>query len=242
MLQHDAALGQALGARGAHVVGREDLQHRAARMPHEHRGDRVAEHEGRHDQRGQVAPPVVERADIARCRQPAKRHREQQDQHDAEPEIRRRQSPKRDDVRGVVPRGIALHRGHDPGRNADRERDDDRQERELERHRQLLEDELEHRLAQAHRFAQVSLYDAPYPVAVPHGQRIVEMELLVEVGHDAGIAVLAGEHQRRIAGQQLLQAEDQHRHEDERRHDRGDAADEERQHRSARWRSTPRFN
>ena len=65
---------------------------------------RVAEHEGRHDHRRQVGRQVLERADVARGRQPAELHREQQDHQDAEPEVRRRQAPQREHVGGVVPR------------------------------------------------------------------------------------------------------------------------------------------
>ena len=44
------------------------------------------------------------------------------------------------------------------------------------------------------------------------------------------IAFLAGHHQRRIAGEQLLERKDQHRHEEQCRHDLRDAVGEELQH------------
>ena len=104
--------------------------------------------------------------------------------------------------------------------------------RELDRHRQLLDDEVEHRLLRPHRFAEVAAQHAADPVAVAHRQRIVEVQLLVQVGDDVRVALLAGEDHRRIAGQQLLQPEDQHRDEDQRRQDRRDALDEELDHAS----------
>jgi len=41
VLQDHHALGEAFGARGAHVIGAQHLQHRAARVAHEHRGEGV---------------------------------------------------------------------------------------------------------------------------------------------------------------------------------------------------------
>ena len=98
---------------------------------------------------------------------------------------------------------------------------------ELERHRELFHDELQHRLLHPQRLAEVALEHPFDPVQVADRQRIVEVHLLAQVRDDGRIAILAGEHDGGIARQQLLQAEDQHRHEDERRNDRRDAADEE---------------
>ena len=60
-LQHDALFGQALGARGADIVALQRLQHGAAGMAHEHAGDGVAEHEGRHDGRREFRQSSHER-------------------------------------------------------------------------------------------------------------------------------------------------------------------------------------
>jgi hypothetical protein len=56
------------------------------------------------------------------------------------------------------------------------------------------------------------------------------MILGVQIGDDLGVLVLAGERQRRVAGQELLQAEDQDRDEEQRRDDDRDAAQEIAQH------------
>src|SRR5271166_3618662 len=53
MLEDDRALHQSLGAGGAHIIALQHGEHGAARMAHEDRRDRVAEHEGRHDRRCQ---------------------------------------------------------------------------------------------------------------------------------------------------------------------------------------------
>ena len=56
------------------------------------------------------------------------------------------------------------------------------------------------------------------------------MKLRVQVRHDVGIALFAGQNDRRIAGQKLLQREDQEGHEHERRNDRGDSANQKDEH------------
>ena len=223
----DAALRQALRARGAHVVGRQHLQHRAPRVAHQHGGDRVAEHERRHDRARRDWPPVLERAHEARRRQPAERDREQQDQHDAEPEVRRRQAPQRDDVRARSPTRCCACTAETmpagmPIASAMR----------IAKHASSSVTGSFSRMSSSTGFCMRS--DSPRspcstpvdPVQVAHRQRLVEVQLLAQVRDDGRVAVLAGQHDRGIARQQLLQAEDQHRDEDERRDDRRDAADE----------------
>src|SRR5467141_2635889 len=56
------------------------------------------------------------------------------------------------------------------------------------------------------------------------------MELLVQMRDDRRIAVLACEDHCRVARQELLQAEDQHRYEEERRNDRREAMEQVVQH------------
>jgi len=56
------------------------------------------------------------------------------------------------------------------------------------------------------------------------------VEFRAQVGDRGRIAVFACHRDGRIAGQELLQAEDQHRHEEERRNDRGKALEEEIDH------------
>ncbi len=226
MLEDHDALVEALGAGGAHVVGVQDLQHGAACVSHQHGRDGIAEDECGHDHRRQIGPEILERADVARCRKPAQRHREEQDQHDAQPEIRRRQPPKRERVRGVVERGVPVDGGDDACSEPYGQRDDDGEESQLERDRQLLENEVEHRLLDAHRFAEVTLEHATGPVQVAHRQRVVEVELFVQVRDHARVPVFAGEDERRVARQQLLQAEDQDRDEEKRWDNRGEAMDE----------------
>ena len=88
--------------------------------------------------RGQVRAEVLPRRHVARGGQPAEAHREEQDQHDAEPEVRHRE-PRRARAgwrrrRAAVPLRAAETM---PAGMPDHERDEHRADRQLHRHRQL---------------------------------------------------------------------------------------------------------
>ena len=74
--------------------------------------------------------------------------------------------------------------------------------------------------------------EAGIPVLVekPLGVSVASAQRLVEAQAHTGIPVLAGHHQGRIAGQQLLERKDHHRHEEQCRHDLRDAVGKEVQH------------
>src|SRR5262249_3350217 len=156
-------------------------------------------------------------------RQPAEFDREQENQHDAEPEVRRRDAPERKQVGAIVPGGALLHGRHDAGGNADQEGDDDRPRSQLQGYRQLLRDQLAYWPLDRQGRAEGAGTPPPDPMGVLHWQGLVEPVLLAYLLDYGRIALLARHHQRRIAGQELLQREDQHRHEEERRHELGDA-------------------
>ena len=168
-----------------------------------------------------LAAQVLERAHVARGRQPAERHREQQDHHDARarnwawtgPTARRRwpRSPTpclarpRTRCRPGMPIASAITIAIAASSSV------------------------------TGSFSAISAVtgfcmrsDSPRsPCSTPptqydvaHRQRLVEVHLLAQVRDHVRIALLARQHHRRIAGQQLLQPEDQHRDEEQRRDDR----------------------
>ena len=67
-------------------------------------------------------------------------------------------------------------------------------------------------------------------IDVLHRDRLIEPILLADLLDHLGVAVLARHDQRGIAGQQLLQREDQHRHEEQRRDELQQALGEEGEH------------
>ena len=107
-------------------------------MAHQRGGKRIAEHEGRHEHGLERPHGIGEERLVARCRQPAEFHRNQQDQHDAEPEIRDRQAGQRDEVGEIVEDRVLLDRRQNAHRNADHEGEEHRHDGELDRDRQLF--------------------------------------------------------------------------------------------------------
>ena len=73
--------------------------------------------------------------DAPRHRRPAELHREEQDQQQRPPEDRHRVAGQRDAHHRVVGDGVALDRRDDAGRQADDQREQHREERELDRRR-----------------------------------------------------------------------------------------------------------
>jgi hypothetical protein len=57
------------------------------------------------------------------------------------------------------------------------------------------------------------------------------MQFFAQVCDDIGVAILAGQHDGRIAGEQLLQPVDQHRDEEQRRNNRREALEQKAGHR-----------
>ena len=88
--------------------------------------DAGAEHERGQQDRRQVPPQVLPRRHVAGGGQPAEAHREEQDQHDAEPEVRHREAGEREQVGGDVDRRALARGRHDAGGDADQERDQHR--------------------------------------------------------------------------------------------------------------------
>ena len=72
----------------------------------------------------------------ARRRQPAEIDREDQDQHQADPERRQRQAEQREHLADAVPEPADPHRGEDAARNADQQRQPHRDHRQQQRVRQ----------------------------------------------------------------------------------------------------------
>ncbi len=232
MPQHHDALVQPLGARRSHVVRREHLQHRAPRMAHQHRRERVAQHERRHDHRGEVLLQVLERAHVARGRAatPASPRRAGSTGFPARnwawkaPITRTRwpHSPSgvslntAETMPAVMPMVSAITIASSAS--------------------SIVTGSFSTISSVTGRWMRTDSPRSPcstplQPVAVAHRQRLVEVELAAQVGDDVGVALLARHRDRRVPGQQLLQPEDQDRDEEERRDDRRQAPDEEARHR-----------
>ena len=184
-----------------------------------------------HDGGSETGAPVLGERHIARGRQPAELDREQEDQHDPEPEIRRRDAPHartnwRHSPRRCPSSPRRRCRAGMPIRNAItiamaascivtgsfwaiRVRTGTLMRRDS---------------------AEVTRQHALDPVGVLNRDWLIEPVLMADLLDDCWIALLAGHDQRRIAGQQLLQREDQDRHEEQRRDELNQPTCQEAQH------------
>ena len=99
------------------------------------------------------------------------------------------------------------------------------------RDRQLLLDQLAHRHLDPQQLAEIALQHAFDPIDVLDRDRLIELVLRTDMGDGLGVAFLAGHHQCRIAGQQMLQRKDQDRDKEQRRDQLQDTLGEKVQHR-----------
>ena len=143
MVVVDAALGRALGARGADIVLAQHLEHGRARQAH-HQG-RAAEPDrrGRHGQEQQFAAEVCGRFGIDRDRVEIfdEGHQDQQ----AEPERRHGKPAETEHAQDVIHAGVLPHRARHAERHAKEHGKGERKPGELGGHRDARQDFIERR-------------------------------------------------------------------------------------------------
>src|SRR6266480_2254958 len=122
VLPDDRGVAHALGPRRPDVVLVQHLEHPRACEPRDARGREEPERDRR--QQEVLEPPPTRRG------QQVPLDREDEDQHDAEPEGRHRLAEESDDRRDVVERRVAPHRRDDAGGHRQHERDQERRARE----------------------------------------------------------------------------------------------------------------
>ena len=215
VLEGDPAAGEALGLRGAHVVEAVDLEHRGAHQP------RVDRHvEERQGHRGQQHVPadidhaveaLVSRPDRlhARGRQPAEGDAEQQDEHQPDPEGRRRVGQQREDRDHRVGSGAHPPRRQHAQPHSQQDRQGERGQHQRQGRRQAFQDQPEDRPVVAVGVAEVELHDVPQIVAELDRQRLVEPVLLAQLGNVFGVrgARLARHHVDGVARREVQQRE-----------------------------------
>jgi hypothetical protein len=133
--QH-ATLGQPAGACRADVVFAERFEERQPHGSNEHR--RQHHHERRYRQHEAFGPGLVDR------RQPRVLDREDEDEHDGEPEVRRRLCERDVHEDGAVDESVCVERGEDAERETEDRRDHHRQSGELQRVRERAEHRIAH--------------------------------------------------------------------------------------------------
>ena len=200
MLPHDGTDAHALGPRRSDVVLVQHLEHSRAGQPRDPRG-------GEESQRHRRQHEVLE-SPATRGRQHIELDREDQDEHDPEPEGGHRLPEQRHDRGDVVDGRVPAHGGHHAGGNGQEQRDEERRSRQLEGRRQALEDERKGGLAVAHGLAEIAAEGAAEESPVLDDERIVEAHGLPEVPDVFGRGVRGQEQEGGIPRQ--VQDEEHH--------------------------------
>ena len=118
-------------------------------MPHQRGRQPRSQYRGRQQQRTQVLDRIFTKRHEPRRWQPLQIDREDQNQQDPEPEMRYRDPRDRHKVGTVIDPAVFIDRREDPHADAKHQRDDHRQQRQLQRHRQFAGNELGDRLVSA---------------------------------------------------------------------------------------------
>ena len=125
--------------RGAHVVGREDVEHCRAGEPHRGGGERDAEGDCGEEDEPEVPQRIGGEVDVRPgVRHPAEVHREEIDDERPQQEVGHRQAQQAAGLRREIEARARPKGRGDPEREPDRQGDERPDDRELERRREPL--------------------------------------------------------------------------------------------------------
>ena len=198
-------LAQALGARRAHEVGAQHLQHGGARQPRDRPDQHRAQGRRRQDQAGQAAVP--DRAGAAGEGQQRPFEADILDQDQADEEHRHGHARHRDRHDQAVDHAAALHRRQGAERQAERHGDQHGAHHQLDGRADGEAELLGHHLVGDDRAAEIAAQHAADILDELDGDRPVEPELEADGGDGVGLGVGAGDDHRRIGRHDLQQAE-----------------------------------
>src|SRR3989442_1218092 len=213
MFDDHEELAQALRPGRANVVLPHDLQHRRARQARAHRGIAVAHGDDGPEQLLDVLPRVLPERDEHQRRAPLEVDDEEEDEQDAGPEVRDRQTADADDAHAIVHPGVLPDGRQRAQRDGDQGRDQRREDGHLEGQGEADTHLLDHRRPGPQRVAEVQANDAPDPGEELHVERAVEPQLvshLLELSQVDVAALLARaqDQQGDIPGDDVHEQED----------------------------------
>ena len=212
----------ALGARGAHEVLVQGLDHRRPCDARDDRRLRDAKRDRRKDQRAERPRGVRPAGKSARGNEP-QRHREDQHEQDREPEVRHGDADLAEAHDDRIARAAAPIRGVDACRKPDDRGERHRHQRQRRADRKARGDQRSDRRAIGVREAEIAVQSAADPARVADGRRQIEAELVRERRDRLGRRRRPQHGLRRVARQDLH----------DREHDqRGDAGASRRTERS----------
>ncbi len=213
--------------RGPDVVLRERLEHRRARDARDQRHVGERQRHAGQDDVGEPRPEALCERRVALHREPVELDREHPDQHVADHEPGHRESEHREAHHAAVdPRADAPRRDH-AQRHRQHDGDDERHHGQRERRLQPLADQLRNRVRGEDRVAEIAAQQLPDPGEELDQQRLVEPQLGADLRDVLGRREIAGDDRGRIAGREMQQREDEHGDDEDHRHGRQQAADQE---------------
>ena len=212
---HDQLLEHALGARGAHVVLAQHLEHGRAGHARGHRRIAIAGGERRPDQHAQVVDRIDPDRHVGDGRHPRhaepglRRDQDAEDDQDAEPERRHGDAGDGEGPHHVVDPGILLHGRDGAERDGEQDGGHRRHDRDLQRQLEAQADLLDDRPPGPHRLAEVEGGEALDEAEELHGHRLIGADLRPAVAQDLRIdAAAAGREPEHadVAGDEAHQA------------------------------------
>ncbi len=193
--------GEPLGARHAHVRLLQHVQHRRAERARVDGGAADAERDAGQDH---IAD---RRAVVPADREERKGEGQVVEQHQPQPERRRRDAAERDEHGGAVEQGAAPVGRDDAGRQADQQLDQQAAHGQLGRHREARQDGRQHGHVLHVGVAEVAVQHVAHVARVLRPERQVEPQLVADAAHHVGRGPVAGNAPRRVARHQVGQRE-----------------------------------
>ena len=148
----------------------------------------------------QTAPEVLPERDVAAGRHPAEADRENEDQHQGEPEVRQGQAQKGDRHHRAVDPAVLADSGEHASGDSHDHRHRDRIGGESEGDRQAVEDRLDHRPVEREGAAEIALEQIAVPDPDLDQPGAVQAELGPNDGDLGRPGRRPGDHMRRVAG------------------------------------------
>ncbi len=243
MADDDRSLAQPFRPRRPDEVLTEHLQHGRAHHPADQRGGAETEGEGRHRQVLQRvperAPPAAGDAQLQRrgqgfappkSGQDVEPNREEEDREDPHPEHGNRVTELREQHRAVVPDRVLANRGQHTERHPNRGGNHQREDRQLDRRRHRVKNDVGHRPRLENRRPEIALDNMKQVMAKLDRQRLVQPENPLNPRDVLRRRVLPEQHRRRVTGNQVQQEKNEHRDSEQHRNEQeqsiGDVAEQ----------------
>ena len=153
-----------------------------------------------HHEAGRLVEIIFDQIDAAGDRRPAERHPEEHDQQQAPPEDRHGIAEQRNRHQRLIEEAAALDRRDGAGGNSDANREQHREERQLQSCRKQRQELGQHLLLRGERDAEIAVNELPGIVEELFPDRLIQPQFTAEEGEPLGRhAMFADAHLHGIA-------------------------------------------